>query len=252
VDNGRRGPISQARIATDGNVLIQALPQEERDALVSLATAVPLEPYNVLYDANGSIDSVYFPTEGVASLITVLSDSSGVETGIVGWEGMVGLPVFLGTETMGNVYAIVQIVGRALRVEAAAFRDVVQHAPKLREVLSAYTQAVLSEAAQEVACNRQHSIDERLARWLLMTQDRVQSDEIRLTQDFLARMLGVRRPSVTVAAGILQKAGFIRYRRGRIEVLDREGLAAASCECYRVIRDEFDRFLAEVGSRRSD
>jgi CRP-like cAMP-binding protein len=202
-----------------------------------------MEPYNVLYQADGAIDSVYFPTEGVASLITELSDRSGVETGIVGWEGMVGLPVFLGTQTMGNVSAIVQIVGRALRVEAGAFRDILSQAPKLREVLAAYTQAVLSETAQEVACNRQHSIDERLARWLLMTQDRVQSEEIALTQEFLARMLGVRRPSVTVAAGILQREGVIQYRRGHMTILDRQRLETATCECYERITVEYERLL---------
>jgi CRP-like cAMP-binding protein len=156
---------------------------------------------------------------------------------------MVGLPVFLGTDTMGNVRAIVQVAGQALGIEAKVFRAMLDEAPKLRDVLGAYTQALLSEAAQEVACNRQHTIDERLARWLLMTQDRVRSDAIHLTQEFLAKMLGVRRPSVTVAAGILQRDGLIQYRRGDMQILDREGLEKVTCECYDRITGEYERLL---------
>jgi CRP-like cAMP-binding protein len=171
-----------------------------------------------------------------------MEDGTVVELATVGNEGMVGLPVFLGGDTM-PLKAFVQIPGDAMRMKADVFKDSVNQGSPLHGLLQRYTQALFNQVAQSTACNRVHSIEERCCRWLLMTRDRVESDGFPLTQEFLSQMLGVRRPSVSVVAAILQKAGLIRYSRGRITILDREGLEAAACECYAIIKQEFDRLL---------
>ena len=166
-----------------------------------------------------------------------------IEIATVGNEGLIGVPVFLGAESMGarELYQV-QVPGQALAMDIKTFVEITGRDP-IRGVIQRYAQALFSQVTQQVACNGLHSVEERCSRWMLLTHDRVGADDFPLTQEFLAQMLGVRRASVSVAAGILQKAGFIRYSRGRITVLDRDGLESSSCECYAIIRAEFDRLL---------
>jgi CRP-like cAMP-binding protein len=226
----------------EDNRLLAALPPEERERLLPGMETVPLSVKHSLYEPDQPIEHVYFVRTGVVSLVSVMEEGALVEVATIGNEGMVGLPVFLGADTI-SMKAFVQIPGEAWRMGAAPFREAVRNGGRFPELLQRYTQALFLQVAQGAACNRAHSIEERCARWLLMTHDRVERDEFPLTQEFLAIMLGVRRPSVTVAAGILQKAGFIRYSRGRITVVDREGLEAATWECYGMIRREYDRLF---------
>jgi CRP-like cAMP-binding protein len=189
---------------------------------------------------------VYFPHRGVISMLTVMPDGSAVESATVGPEGMAGIPVFLGAEQMAS-NAFVQVPGEAARIEAGAFRRVIADSPALHRLLLRYTLALMNQMMQSAACNRTHAVEERCARWLLMTQDRVHGDTFPLTQEFLAQMLGVRRPTVSIAAGMLAKAGLISYVRGEMMILDRQALETASCECYRIIADEFEMLIGGTG-----
>lgn len=224
------------------NRLLTALPEREFDRLRPRLEETALGLKQVLYEADRPIEHVYFPRTGVISLVIDMADGLTVEVGTVGNEGMVGTPVFLGAEK-SPTKAFSQVPGDCLRMRAEDFREEIGNGGPLPDLIRRYTQAMVNQISQSVACNHLHSVQERMCRWLLMTHDRVESDEFPLTQEFLAQMLGVRRPSVTVVAGILQQAGLIRYHRGRITVLDRAGLEAASCECYRVVRQEYDRLL---------
>jgi hypothetical protein len=172
-----------------------------------------------------------------------MDDGSSIEIATIGNEGIVGIPVFLGAQSMGarDLYQV-QVPGDVLAMEASAFLSAAQREP-LRGLVQRYAQALFTQVTQQVACNGLHSVEERCSRWMLLTHDRVGSNDFPLTQEFLAQMLGVRRASVTLAAGALQRAGFIRYGRGRVTINDREGLENASCECYRIMRTEFDRLL---------
>jgi CRP-like cAMP-binding protein len=225
------------------NALLRQLPSDEYERLRPHLKDVPLEFKQVLYEPDGPIDAVYFVEHGVVSLVMLLDDGATVETGTVGNEGVAGLPLFLATDH-GTDRGICQVPGSAKRLAAEHV-----HAERRRpdsQVLSVvlrYTSAVIKMTAQTAACNRLHPVEERMSRWLLMMLDRVGSSEFALTQEFLAQMLGVRRPTVNIAGATLQKAGLIRYTRGRIGVVDREGLEAASCECYARIRDEFAQAL---------
>ena len=192
-----------------------------------------------LHDPGRRVRHVYFPVNGVASLVTRLSDGSCVEAATTGNEGIVGLPVFLETGS-ASIEAFVQIPGQSLRMRADAFLNELRPGSDLRRLADSYTRALLRLVAQSAACNRKHSTEQRCARWLLMSHDRVQSDTFHLTQEFLAEMLGTRRTAVTACAGELRRKGLITYRRGWITVLDRRGLEKASCECYGAIRQEFD------------
>lgn len=228
------------------NRLVAALPDAARVAFVDQLEPVRLVLRESIYQPGRPIEHVYFPTHGVISLVTELEeDGIVVETATIGPEGMVGLPIFLGEEaTSGR--ALVQVPGEAMRIEAKAFRDCLERTAALRRLISRYTLTMINLLAQNGACNGVHRVEERCARWLLMAHDRVHRDPtFHLTQDFLAQMLGVRRPTVTIAAGILQKAGLIRYQRGSVTILDRDGLEGASCECYRVIRDAFERLVGD-------
>jgi len=225
------------------NLLLRAASGTDRDVLLDGARVLSLDRGQVLWEPGQPIRRVYFPLSGVVSLVTALSDGDMVEMATVGREGIVGLQVFLGSPIMSNVRAFNQIPGKAVAVDADAFRERTAIPGPLREMFERYSLACLVRAAQEVACNRLHALEERCARWLLTTQDQVERDAFGLTQEFLAEMLGVRRASVTAAAGALQRAGLIRYRRGWIEIHDRTGLEKASCECYETIRAEFDEFL---------
>ncbi len=226
-----------------GNRILDALPASEADPLLEGTERVPLEPHQMLYAPGQRIARVYFPLQGVVSLMSPTEEGAWVETATIGNEGMVGVPVLLGGRSIGNGQALAQIAGEAISVGSDHFRAFVDGDGKLREILMAYTQALFAQISQSVACNGTHPIQERCARWLLESHDRVPSDEFGLTQEFLADMLAVRRPSVTVAARALQQAGLIRYARGHITILDREGLEAAACGCYQAVQDEYRRIV---------
>jgi CRP-like cAMP-binding protein len=227
-----------------GNRILDSVPAEERARLVAAMEPVHLEMKEVLYKEGGRIDAVYFPVNAVASILNLADDTGGVEVATIGNEGLVGLAVSWAVMT-SNPRELVQaqVPGDALRIEAETFAQMVSEPGSFRTLVQHYTQAFFAQISQQVACNGLHSILERCARWLLLTHDRVGTDEFPLTQEFLAQMLGARRPTVTTTAGILSQAGFIRYRRGRLTVTDREGLESASCECYWVVREVFDRNL---------
>ncbi len=228
------------------NRLLAALPTKQRARLLEKLEPVSLRLKEIVYDVNQPISHVYFPNTGVFSLLTIMGDGTAVEVGTVGNEGMVGLPVFLGADSTPS-RAFSQIPGESLRMAADVFKAEVANDGPLQGLLNRYTQGLFNQLAQSAACNRIHTVDERLARWLLMTHDRVGQETFPLTHEFMAQMLGVRRATVTIAAGRLQQAGMIRYSRGRITVVDRPGLEAASCECYGITRAEFERLLGHGG-----
>ena len=224
------------------NRLLAALPAEDYQRLVPHLELVSLSLEKVIYEPGEPITHVYFPHQAIVSLVSTMEDGSTVEVGVVGNDGMVGIPVFLGGNTTTN-RAFVQLAGSGMRMEAIRLKAEFNRAGSLQSLLLRYTQALLTEVSQLAACNRAHRVEERLARWLLTVSDRVQSDQFPLTQEFISQMLGVRRSGVTVAAGILSQAGIIRYTRGKITVLNREDLEATSCECYGTIKNEFERLL---------
>jgi CRP-like cAMP-binding protein len=223
------------------NRLLRALPRRERERLRPKLEPVRLAVREQLYDAGKPIAHVYFPTDCVLSMVADV-DGESVEVATVGNEGMAGLPVFLGTGTIPSK-CYCQVPGDALRMRAAALEEEVGCGGALRDVLLRYTHYLLTQATQSAACNRLHSAEERLCRWLLMTQDRAGSDRFPLTQEFMALLLGVRRATVSLTASALQHAGLIKYSRGKVTVLDREGLEGASCGCYAVVRKELERLL---------
>lgn len=216
----------------EANTLLAPLPAEERARLLESLDAVELPLELAVYGAHEPIEHLFFPSRGIISIVADL-DRGTVEVGTVGCEGMVGLPVLL-REDSTPTRAFVQVAGAGLRMPAGALRRCMAENPAFEQRLFRYAKHFLDEVMQSVACNRHHSLEERCARWLLMCHDRVGDQPIALRQSFLAEMLGVHRPSVTLAAGALQRAGFIRYTRGKITILDRAGLESASCPCYGV------------------
>lgn len=228
------------------NRLLAAVPALELETFGGELEEVPLSFKEVLYEPNGAIAHAYFPLRGVVSMVNEPNPGDIVEFGTIGHEGMVGLPLLLGNEAMPS-RALVQVPGEALRMSARAFRQTVESNPEFRMLLMRYTMALFNQIAQSASCNRLHEVQERCARWLLQTHDRADGDSFPLTHEFLAQMLGVHRPTVSVAAGMLQKAGLISYVRGVITILDRKGLEAASCACYGVIAREYDRLLNAKG-----
>jgi CRP-like cAMP-binding protein len=223
------------------NRLLAALPSDDYDRLLPHLEKVSLSLRDILYEANGPITHVFFPLNGVVSLV-INDNGFTLEVGIIGNDGMVGTPVFLGADRSPTT-AIVQIPGDALRMEVKDFQKEMRRDGPLYGLVQRYTQAMINQISQSVVCNRRHSVEKRICRWLLMSHDRMASDEFLLTHEFLAQMLGVRRPTLTSVAGTLQKAGLISYHRGKINVLDRKGLEAACCECYKVVARELDRLL---------
>jgi CRP-like cAMP-binding protein len=242
LDEGPRERDALAPHRPSANRLLAALPRAEYLHFLPHLEKVPLAFRQSLCDANTPIPYVWFIERGVASLIQTTQDGTMIEICVIGKEGMVGLPVFLGTESTPS-QVLVQIPGAGLRMPATVFRREVRAGSPLHDLLHRYTQTLIDQMAQGMVCNRLHSIAQRCARWLLLTHDRVSSDQIPLTQQFLAQMLGVRRASVGTVASKLQKAGLIRYSRGVITILDRPGLEAAACECYRIIEAEYSRLL---------
>jgi CRP-like cAMP-binding protein len=232
---GRAGPGGENRILT-------ALPSSDRLELFGLVKNVTLPVKTVLFEPGASIDAIYFPTDGVISLVTPLHDGAIVEVATIGNEGIVGVPLV----PLGGlaVRAISQVAGHSLRIDAAAFLSLFDRSTAFQALVDRYTQALFGQISQAAACNRLHSSEERLSRWLLMSHDRVGADQFMITQEFLGQMLGARRSTVSVSAGILQRAGLIRYVRGHVTIVDRAGLEAVSCECYAVIRTELERVVA--------
>jgi len=224
------------------NKILAALPPDEFGRMEAKLKPVRLELGETVYMPEQKMEYVYFITRGVVSLLAALENGATVEAGVIGPEGMVGIPVVLGADSTPN-QALVQGEGEALRMSSNDVRIEFRNGGKLRDLTLRYTHTLFTQVAQTAACNRLHSIEQRLARWLLLTQDRVDSHEFVLTQDFLSRMLGVRRAGVSVAATTLKQAGLIDYHRGTMMVVDRKGLENYSCECYGIVRDEYDRYL---------
>ena len=229
-----------------GNRILDALSAVSYNRMAGALSAVALRVPDVLSEPGQPIEAVYFPLNGVVSLVTPLEDGAIVEVATIGNEGIVGVPLVLGGGA-ATVRAITQVGGRALRMDATAFVEEVQRRCDLNSLVQNYIPALFSQIAQAAGCNRLHSNEERLSRWLLMSHDRVGADEFPITQEFLAQMLGSRRATVTLSAGILQRAGLISYRRGHLVIVDREGLEGASCECYRVIKNELDQVVDRAG-----
>jgi len=222
------------------NRLLAALPRAEYVRLLPRLEQVSLAQRQRLYAANVPIPYVWFIEHGIASVVRAMRDGALAPIGVIGNEGMVGLPVFLGSESTPS-QALVQIPGAGLRMRAPVFRREVRAGSPLHDLLHRYTHAYIDQVVQGMVCSRLHSVAQRCVRWLLLTHDRVDSNQFPLTQAFLAHMLGVRRASVGAVAGTFQKAGLNRYSRGVITILDRPGLEAAACECYRIIKAEYDR-----------
>jgi CRP-like cAMP-binding protein len=224
------------------NQLLSSLPEQEYDRLVPHLEEVWLSIGQVLYELDEAIEFVYFPNQSMVSLVSMMENGATTEVGMVGNDGMVGVPVILGGGTTTN-RAIVQIEGSAMRMDAATLKAEFQRGGTLQKVLLLYVQALLTQVSQTATCNRHHPLEGRLARWLLSAQDCALTDELLLTQEYIANMLGTRRASVTVAAGVLQQAGIIRYSRGKIMILSRHKLEASACECYSIVKNEFNRLL---------
>jgi CRP-like cAMP-binding protein len=224
------------------NRLLAALPSAEYARLAPHLESVPMKLGTVLYESGMRLQHVYFPIDCIASLLYVMEDGSSAEMAVVGREGAVGVPLFMGGETtLGR--AVVQSAGRAYRLRGNLLLDSFNRAGAMQHLLLRYTQALLTQMSQTAACNRHHTLEHQLCRWLLMALDRLPSNRLVMTQELIANMLGVRREGVTVAAGKLQALGLIEYHRGHIEVLDRPALENRSCECYEVVKREYDRLL---------
>jgi CRP-like cAMP-binding protein len=226
------------------NRILGRLPTKDFQRVRQRMELVTLSLGKSLYEPFAPLERVYFPEDGVASLLTRLDGGIETEVATVGREGMVGMPVFFGVKSVPG-RTIWQVPGRALVMEAKVLRRETRQGGTLSDGLRLYAQGLFTEISQSASCNRRHEIVQRCSRWLLMTHDRVNGDEFALTHEFLSKMLGVRRAGVSVAAGILQRAGVIKYSRGRITIIDREGLEGISCECYRIVRKEFDRLLGD-------
>lgn len=224
------------------NRMLAPLPDEEMAIIRPHLERFPLDVGQVVGDVYRPLDHVYFPETGVVSSLSVMTDGSAVETATIGYEGMFGLSAFYGVESTPE-HAFIQVPGEGHRIPAPIFREILRTVPTLRERLNRYTVALLSLVGQNSGCNRKHAIDQRCARWLLMTHDRVGRDQFELTHLVLSQMLGVRRASVTVAAIALQNAGAIEYTRGKVTVVDRTALERSTCDCYAIIQSAFDRIV---------
>jgi CRP-like cAMP-binding protein len=222
------------------NRLLAALPKKDYQALQRHLEEVPLVFEEILYQPNVLISDVYFPNSGIVSVLAADNERATLEVGLVGKEGMLGLSIFMGVNTSQN-RGVVQGAGSAMKIKATAFRKECNNGGGLPRLLQRYSHSVLTQVTQSAVCNQFHSVDARLARWLLMTHDRMGDDEFQLKQEFLSNMLGVRREGVSKAASKLQKLNLIRYSRGRLKVLDRAGLEATSCGCYEIIKGEINR-----------
>jgi CRP-like cAMP-binding protein len=230
------------------NHLLAALPAAEFDRLAPHLELVAMPLGEALYESGGRLPHVYFPITSIVSLLYVMKDGASAEIAVVGNEGILGISLFMGGETTPS-RAVVQSAGHGYRLKAALLKHEFQRAGPVMDLLLRYTQALITQMAQTAVCNRHHSVDQQLCRWLLLSLDRLSTSELTMTQELIANMLGVRREGVTEAAGDLQRAGVIRYSRGRITVLDRKKLERDACECYAVVKNEFDRLLSDLPLR---
>ncbi|MCM3903708.1 MAG: Crp/Fnr family transcriptional regulator [Pyrinomonadaceae bacterium] len=228
--------------APSENRLLAALPRPEYEMLLPELQPVSFALGEIVYEFGGQLDYVYFPTTSIVSLLYTMENGSSAEMGLTGNDGVVGIALFMGGGTMPN-RAVVQSAGGAIRMKAKMLQDEFARGGKFQQLLLRYTQALITQISQTAVCNRLHSVEQQLCRWLLLSHDRVKVDELIMTQELIADMLGVRREGVTVAAGRLQDAGAISYVRGHIKILDRRKLEDTVCECYLVVKDEFDRLL---------
>ena len=224
------------------NRLLASLPTEEYERLRPNLREVAFSLGEVVYEFGGQLDYVFFPTTSIVSLLYTMENATSAEMGLTGNDGVVGIALFMGGGTMPN-RAVVQSAGGALRLKAKVLQDEFAQGGRFQYLLLRYTQALITQISQTAVCNRLHSVEQQLCRWLLLSHDRLQTDELVMTQELIADMLGVRREGVTVAAGRLQDAGAISYVRGHIQILDRQALEVTVCECYQVVKDEFDRLL---------
>ena len=230
------------------NHLLAALPDESYERLLPHLELVSMPLAKVVYESGIQMQHVFFPTTSIVSLLYVMEDGASAEIAIVGHEGVVGISLFMGGESTPS-RAVVQGAGEAYRLPGRILKTEFERGGPLQHLLLRYTQALLTQMAQTAVCNRHHSLDQQFCRWLLLSIDRLQSDELKMTQELIANMLGVRREGVTEAAGNVQKAGLIKYQRGHITVIDRPGLEARVCECYSVVKKEFDRLLPDQIAR---
>jgi len=224
------------------NRLLAALPDAESQRWFAQLEPVEMPLGQVLYESGGTLSHVYFPTTAIVSLLYVMENGASAEIAVVGNEGIVGISLFMGGDSTSS-RAVVQSAGLGLRLKAQIMKDDFNRAGPVLHLLLRYTQALITQMAQTAVCNRHHSLDQQLCRWLLLSLDRLQGNELVMTQELIANMLGVRREGVTEGALKLQQAGLIRYARGHISVLDRDGLEKRSCECYAVVKKEYDRLL---------
>ena len=223
------------------NHLLASLPSDEWARWSPQLEFVAMSLGDVIYEAGGTLSHVYFPTTSIVSLLYVMESGASAEIAVVGNEGVVGISLFMGGESTPS-RAVVQSAGHGYRLSSSAIKEEFKRAPVLHLLLR-YTQALITQMSQTAVCNRHHSVDQQLCRWLLLSLDRLQGDELLMTQELIANMLGVRREGVTESALKLQKAGLIKYSRGRIVVIDRPGLESRCCECYAVVKTEYDRLL---------
>ncbi|HEY0197400.1 MAG TPA: Crp/Fnr family transcriptional regulator [Rhodanobacter sp.] len=227
------------------NHLLAMLPETEWQRWQPQLEKVDMPLGQVLYESGSTLTHVYFPTTSIVSLLYVMENGASAEIAIVGNEGIVGISLFMGGESTPS-RAVVQSAGEGYRLKAQVLKEAFNRSGPVMHLLLRYTQALLTQMAQTAVCNRHHSLDQQLCRWMLLSLDRLQGSELSMTQELIANMLGVRREGVTEAAGRLQEAGLIRYRRGHITVLDRAGLEQRTCECYAVVKQEYDRLLPAV------
>ncbi|AOU98071.1 Crp/Fnr family transcriptional regulator [Acidihalobacter yilgarnensis] len=228
------------------NLLLAALPAQQLSQWLSHLEPVNMPLGEVLYESGSSVTHVYFPTTSIVSLLYVMEDGASAEIAVVGNEGVVGISLFMGGESTTS-RAVVQSAGQGFRINARLLMLEFSRGGPVLHLLLRYTQALITQMGQTAVCNRHHSLDQQLCRWLLLSLDRLQSNNLMMTQDLIANMLGVRREGVTEAAGKLQQAGLIKYHRGHITVLDRAALEQRVCECYAVVKREYDRLLPQQG-----
>jgi len=228
-----------------GNQLLAALPDAELQRWEPQLERIEMPLSQVLYEAGGTQSHVYFPTTAIVSMLYVMANGASAEIAVVGNEGIVGISLFMGGESTSS-RAVVQSAGTGFRLKAQVMKDEFNRAGPVLHLLLRFTQALITQMAQTAVCNRHHSLDQQLCRWLLLSLDRLPGNDLMMTQELIANMLGVRREGVTEAALKLQEAGLIRYARGHITVLDRPGLEKRSCECYGVVKREYDRLLPET------
>jgi len=232
-------------VIQSSNHLLAALPANEWLRWQSELELIDLKLGQVLYESGGKMQHVYFPVDAIVSLLFVLENGASAEIAVVGNEGIVGVSLFMGGETTPS-RAVVQSAGKCVRLNAQTLKNEFKNSLPVMHLLLRYTQALLTQMTQTAVCNRHHSLDQQLCRWLLLSMDRLTGSHLIMTQELIANMLGVRREGVTEAAGRLQKAGLISYARGKIDVIDRAGLEARTCECYGVVKKEYDRLLPDL------